>query len=381
MSRSASLCVVLPGLFAVAALGWSADAKASEDVHIEVNETEEVRGEDGEVLEVVETTEVHSHGKQTWGGLYFGTVVSPFRVVGPTNQNWRVTSNRAQACLDPSGARGCGNVRGFDTRLVLFEADGRRDYPWVVGYFRTGYTGGRMNFNPSSGEGFAEGEARSLSYMTVPLFFGGNFYVFDDFPLRPYAGMGAGFDVLRIQYDRHEASSIADASARIGFEMHAGLEARITNYITLSAEIQQLWSARRKLGGVPDFSNEGFSIVSGVTLAIPSIGDRRRKRHHVKTVKTVRRVEPTRAPTETKPTPVPETLKAAAAPPQPATPTAPVAPPEPPVAAAPAAPAAPLAATPEPAAVAAPAPVAAEPAPVLEVAPAAEATPAPTAAQ
>lgn len=365
MSRSASLSVVLPGLFAVAALGWSADANATGGVHIEVNETEEVRGEDGEVVEVVETTEVHSHGDQHWGGLYFGTVISPFRIVGPSNQDWRVTSNRAQACLDPSGARGCGNVRGFDTRLVLFEADGRRDYPWAVGYFRTGYTGGRINFNPGSSEGFAEGEARSLSYMTVPLFFGGNFYVFDDFPLRPYAGMGAGFDVLRIQYDRNDAASISDASARIGFEMHAGLEARITNYVTLSAEVQQLWSARRKIGGVPDFSNEGFSIVSGVTVAIPSLGDRRRKRHHVKTVKTVRRVEPTRA--AAKPAPVPSTLKAAAAPPQPPAPVAPIAP-EPPVAApeaAPptpaAAPATPVAPTPEaaPAAVAAPAPAAA----------------------
>ncbi len=347
---------------------------ATDGVHIEVNETKEVRDEDGEVLEVVETTEVHSHGDQTWGGLYFGTVVSPFRIVGPTNQNWRVTSNRAQACLDPSGARGCGNVRGFDTRLVLFEADGRRDYPWAVGYFRTGYTGGRMNFNPNSSEGFAEGEARSLAYMTVPLFFGGNFYVFDDFPLRPYAGMGAGFDVLRIQYDRHDASSIADASARIGFEMHAGLEARITNYVTLSAEIQQLWSARRRIGGVPDFSNEGFSIVSGVTVAIPSIGDRRRKHHRVKTVRRVERVE--RVEPKRTPAPVPSTLKAAAAPPEPPAPATPVAP-EPPVAApepappapAPAAPPAP--ATPEAAPVPAAAPVpSAAPAPVPEAAPA-----------
>ncbi|MGH1346288.1 MAG: outer membrane protein [Nannocystales bacterium] len=362
MSRSASLPVALPALLAVTALGWSADAKATDGVHIEVNETQEVRDEDGEVVEVVETTEVHSHGDQTWGGLYLGTVVSPFRIMGPTNQNWRVTSDRAQACLDPAGARGCGNVRGFDARLVIFEADGKRDYPWAVGYFRSGYTGGRMNFNPTSSEGFAEGEARRLSYMTVPLFFGGNFYVFDDFPLRPYAGMGAGFDVLRIQYDRHEASSIADASVRIGFELHAGLEARITNYVSLSAEIQQLWSARRKIGGVPDFSNEGFSIVSGVTVSMPSFGDRRRKHHRVKTVRRVERVEPKRAPA-----PVPATLKAAAPPPAP---TAPVAP-EPPVAAPEAAPPA--------TAPAAPLAPAAPEAPALEAAPFAETAPAPAA--
>lgn len=359
MSRFASPSVVLPGLLAAAALGWSADAKASEGVHIEVHETEKVRNDDGEVVEVVETTEVSTHGDETWGGLFIGTTVSPFRIVGPTNHAWRVTSNQAQACLDPSRARGCGNLRGFDTRLVIFEADGRRDYPWAVGYFRTGYTGGRIAFNPK-GDGFADGDARSLSYMTVPLFFGGNFYFFDNFPLRPFAGLGAGFDVLRIQYDRHNEASITDASARIGFELHAGLEARITNHITLSAEVQQLWSARRKLGGVPDFSNEGFSIVTGVTLAIPSLGDRRRNRRHVtKTVRRVEKVEATPPPppaAPVAPAPVPAVLKAEqpAPPAPPEAPTAPQPPEEPPVAAPEPAPPAPAPQPPTPA----PAPVA-----------------------
>ncbi len=291
MSRFASPSVVLPGLLVAAVFGHAAEAHATDGVHIEVEQTEE-RDEDGEVVEVVETTEVTSGGDETWGGLYFGTVVSPFRVVAPADAAWRVTSDQAQACLDPLGARGCGNLRGFDTRLVIFEADGRRDYPWAIGYFRTGYTGGRVNFNPTGSEGFRPGEARNLSYMAVPLFLGGSVYFFDKFPVRPYAGLGAGFDVLRIQYDRHERAAKTDASARIGFELHAGLEARITNHVSISAEVQQLWSARRKLSGVPDFSNEGLSIVTGVTLAIPSIGGREHRRKNVKTtVRKVKRVD------------------------------------------------------------------------------------------
>ncbi|MCR9161424.1 MAG: outer membrane protein [Nannocystaceae bacterium] len=352
MARFAPLSLVLPGFVAAAALGWSWDARATDGVHVEVHETKEVRDGDGEVVEVVETTEVSSGGDQTWGGLFIGTTVSPFRRVGPQDSSWRMTSNQAQACLDPSRARGCGNVRGFDTRLVLFEADGRRDYPWAVGYFRTGYTGGRISFNPRGADGFAEGETRSLSYMTVPLFFGGNVYITDKFPIRPYAGMGAGFDVLRIQYDRHGAGGITDASARIGFELHAGIEARITNHISLSAEVQQLWSARRKLGGVPDFSNEGFSIVTGVTLALPSLGDRRRGRKVKTTIRRVERVEPTPAPAPADPPPVPAALKATPEPPAvPVAPPAPVAAPEP----APAAPPAPPA-PPAPEAAPAPAP-------------------------
>lgn len=358
MSRSALTSAILPGLFAVAAFGGSTAAHAEESIRVEITEEVEDAAEDveEEVVEVVEeTTEISMHGDQTWGGLFVGTTISPFRVVGPAKPSWRVTSNQAQACLDPSRARGCGNVRGFDTRLVLFEADGARDYPWAVGYFRTGYTGGRIKFDAPSAEGFAPGEARSISYMTVPLFFGGNFYFFNRFPVRPYAGLGAGFDVLRIQYDRHEQGALTDASARIGFELHAGLEARITNYVTLSAEVQQLWSARRKLGGVPDFSNEGFSIITGVTLAMPSLGDRGRKHRKVKrTVRRVERVEsPTPPPVPVEPAPVPESLEAA----NPTPPEAPAAPPAPPVAPEaavppaapaepPAAPAAPVAPTP-----------------------------------
>ena len=347
MSRFASLSVVLPGLVAAVALGWSADAQATDGIHVEVHET---RDDDGEVVEVVETTEVHSGGDQTWGGLFVGTTVSPFRVMGPTDLSWRVNANQAQACLDPSRARGCGNLRGFDTRLVLFEANGRRDYPWAVGYFRTGYTGGRVTFNPRGADGFVDGDTRNLSYMTVPLFFGGNVYFFDKFPVRPFAGLGAGFDVLRIQYERHNAPGITDASGRIGFEVHAGIEARITNHITLSAEVRQLWSARNKIGNAPDFSNQGLSIVTGVTLALPSAGDRRHKHRHVKkTIRRVERVEAAPAPAP-EPPPIPETLKTPAEPPVAPPPAPPAAPEVPEVAPEPPAPApAPEAPAPAPA--------------------------------
>ncbi|MEM6291150.1 MAG: hypothetical protein AAGA54_07785 [Myxococcota bacterium] len=362
MARSTvAQALTFSGALAATAFGWAPNANAAltDDVEVEVTETTE----DGEVVEVTKTTHHHHGHDETWGGLYFGTVVSPFRIVEPTNPSWRMTSNQAQSCLDPSGGRYCGNLRGFDTRLVLFEADDRRDYPWAVGYFRTGYTGGRIAFNPRGADGFVEGEARNLSYMAVPLFFGGNFYAFNSFPIRPYAGMGAGFDIVRLQYDRHDVGGISDASARIGFELHAGLEARITNYISLSAEVQQLWSARRKLSGVPDFSNEGFSIVTGVTVAIPSRSSRRHRHHEVRTVKKVKRVvTPERTTTVVAtpnvmvtvdapepPAPAEPVVEAPAAPPAPAEPAPPadVAPPAPPAPAA--APTAPAAAPPAPA--------------------------------
>ena len=123
---------------------------------------------------------------------------------------------------------------------------------------------------------YIHGEAERLSYLSVPLFLGGNIYAFDRFPLRPYAGMGFGLDVLRVDYDRHVPDMIvdpgidptlSDVSARIGFELHAGLELRIRNVVTLSAEVMQLWSKRRNLNGVPDFSNEGFTVILGLSYA------------------------------------------------------------------------------------------------------------------
>lgn len=330
-------------------------------VTVEIDDDDDVELDDDE--EIVEVTEViREDEERVWGGLRFGTIITPYKVLGPSRPSKRVTSNQARACLDPSRSKHCGNVRGFDLRATIFEARGRGDYPRAVGYFRSGFTSGRLDFTPSSEErGYETGDARALSYYTVPLFFGGNIYFLKDLPIRPYGGLGFGFDVLKMQYARHEARPLVDASARIGFELHAGVEARITNYVSLSAEVMQLWSARRKLAGVPDFSNEGLTFLAGVTLSIPT-----KRKHHHKTVKRTRTVRRKKAPTK----------PAAAKPVAPANPVpAAVAPVDAaPAAAPPAEVAAPVSAAPTPAPVAAPA---AAPAAAPEAAPAAAAAPAP----
>jgi hypothetical protein len=173
----------------------------------------------------------------------------------------------------------------------MFKTHGAWTYPRVIGYFRTGFAQGRAHVQPGA-DGFATGQATRLDYTSVPLFFGGNLYLFDEFPVRPYAGMGAGIDILRLDYRRAEQARTVDASARVGFELHGGLEIRISNYISLNAEVMQLWSARRKMAGLPDYSNTGLSVLAGVTVGIPVRLDRRGDdEHHTKTVRKIRRIE------------------------------------------------------------------------------------------
>lgn len=268
-------------LLRVALLALASSLPASASARPPAEPDEEI------IEETTEIIEVEPSRGPTWMGLRVATVVTPFRAVGPVRPGKRVIGNQARACLDPLASRYCGSVRGFDLRIEMFEARDRSAYPRWLAYFRTGYTAGRFDFEPSDeGTGFAEGESTSLAYHTVPLFFGGNVYLFKRFPVRPYAGLGFGFDVLRLQYDRQGESDLVDASARIGFELHGGLEARITNYVSLAVEVMQLWSARRKLDGVPDYSNEGLTFVGGVSFAIPT-----RRTHTRKRVRTIRRVE------------------------------------------------------------------------------------------
>jgi hypothetical protein len=344
-------------------------------------------GGSGKTVETVETV-VHEHddddaddrdhhghhhgGGTTWFGLAFGAVATPLGPGGHVEQNRRVTSNPFRACLDPGGEKHCSAVRGFDVRLQMYRTRGAWEYPRVVGYFRTGYQAGFAAFDPEerpgSRGGYARGEARSLSYQAVPLFFGGSIYAFKKFPVRPYAGMGAGFDILRLRYTRHEDRALLDASARIGFELHAGIEARISNVVALSAEVTQLWSARRKLAGVPDFSNEGLTVMAGVAISIPTKQDLRRRHHHVHRRTTVR--------TETAPAPAPAPAPILVVP-TPAPAPVVVAPAPAPVVVAPAP--APVVVAPAPApVVVAPAPVVVAPAPVVVApAPAPVVTPAP----
>jgi hypothetical protein len=213
--------------------------------------------------------------RRIWGMVSVGTVFTPFVTEGDIRlPQRRVIANQADGWAGP--------LRGLDMRWhgYRLRRSGRAKYPRSQWYFRTGYTQGHLDFLPEDPmAGFNSGNAQALDYLTVPLFLAGNIYLFDRFPLRPYAGMGAGFDVLRVQYQRFGMGDKVDTSARIGFELHAGIEVRITNYVVLSAEIMQLWSARRKLDAVPDYSNEGFTIVSSVGVGFP-LRDRERGRHH-----------------------------------------------------------------------------------------------------
>jgi opacity protein-like surface antigen len=211
-----------------------------------------------------------AHDFKAWGGIGFGTVITPFAPDGSIRFEGtrRVTSNAFTGAVDPQHRRGAAALRGFDLRWQLFTISAKRRYPRWMGYFRSGYTAGYADFT-RDGAAMA-GDVTSLSYFTIPLFLGGNFYPFANFPLRPYVGIGAGFDVLRVSYGRSGGSPrLSNTSARIGFELHAGLELRITNHFALTAEIMQLWSARKRIDNVPDFSNEGVTIITGLSVAFP----------------------------------------------------------------------------------------------------------------
>lgn len=245
--------------------------------------------DDDEYIEE-EIIEKHHHERDyKWLGLSAGAIFSPTGSNGRvSSSDGRLRSNQFKACADREGTTACGYIKGLDLKVQMFESPSAWRFPRFVGYFRTGFEQGRVRFQPGD-EGFAAGQAQRLDYTSVPLFLGGNVYLFEEFPVRPYGGMGFGFDVLRLDYQRAEQSRLTDASARIGFELHAGLEVRISNYIALNAEVMQLWSARRKLENLPDYSNTGMSVLAGVTVGIPvRLGDRR---HHEHTVRKVRRVK------------------------------------------------------------------------------------------
>lgn len=198
----------------------------------------------------------HHHHKRhaVWGGVTVGLVFAPFRPAGTFSADAsRITANQMDAWSGP--------LRGVDVRWQTFDLDEGR-FPRTVGYFRSGYTQGSAGFT-----GGGSGDAAALNYLTVPLFFGGNLYLFRDFPLRPYAGLGFGLDVMRLDFQRQDAGSFRDVSARIGFELHGGVEVRITNHLALTGEVMQLWSARRRIIGLPDVSNESFTAILGITGA------------------------------------------------------------------------------------------------------------------
>ncbi|MEM6294301.1 MAG: caspase family protein [Myxococcota bacterium] len=235
----------------------------------------------------------------TWGALFFGTVLTPQDPSGELSLvSGRVPSDSYRGCLSPDDPNACSVMRGFDLRWQVFRTSRKKKYPGVIGYFRTGYTGGHATFSVPEEMELQVGDATAGSYVAVPVFLGGNVYAFDHFPLRPYAGMGFGFDVIRMRFERFETDARTVTKARIGFELHAGIEARITNYVALNAEVMQQWGARKRLDGLPDFANRGFSMILGVAVGFPVHKSRapRRSKTVVKstTVKTRKVVEPTR---------------------------------------------------------------------------------------
>lgn len=258
-------------------------------VIVETSEEDDDDDDDDDDLIEEEIIEEHHHAsKLSWLGLQGSIIFSPTGAPGRvSSRDGRLRSNQFKACADASGTTACGYVKGMDFKVQFFETRGAWRYPRFVGYFRTGFEQGRVRFDPGE-SGFSRGQATRLDYASVPMFLGGNVYLFDKFPVRPYAGLGFGFDVLRLDYRRAEQSRVVDASARIGFELHAGLEVRISNYIALSAEVMQLWSARRKMPELPDYSNTGMSVLAGVTVGIPVRLGQRSEEH--KTIRKVRRV-------------------------------------------------------------------------------------------
>ncbi|MCA9682880.1 MAG: hypothetical protein KC457_11835, partial [Myxococcales bacterium] len=226
---------------------------------------------------------------KTWLSIGVGAEFNPLEPSGRIRHpDQRVVANQFKG-FDDQGFPSA--LRGVDFRMGAFSGRKPTDYPFAEGYFRSGYTEGHAVFLPRNDvDGFDIGNATSLDYMTVPLFFGGNFYFPQRWPVRPYAGLGAGFDVLRVRYERYMMEDLVDVSLRIGFELHAGIDIRLTNYLTLFGEVRQLWSAKRRVSKAPDFSNEGFTIVTGIRFGIPvgrgaSAGGRGNGETHTRTKK------------------------------------------------------------------------------------------------
>ncbi len=236
------------------------------DGQVEIHDEDEDEDEDDD--DIPAKIARHLDSSRPYGGIFLGVPVTPFSPGGGlSTTRKRVTANEMEACLSAKEGIGCRQIRGIDLRWQLFRVGEGKRFPKVLGYFRSGYESGRTTFDRDGG--LLVGQASALSYIAVPLYFGGNYYLFDQFPLRPYGGLGLGLDVIRLDYSRANSTRLLDTVARPGFEFHAGLELRITNYVSLTGEIKQQWSARKKIDGVPDFANEGVTITTGIAIGFP----------------------------------------------------------------------------------------------------------------
>ncbi|MCA9714872.1 MAG: caspase family protein, partial [Myxococcales bacterium] len=108
-----------------------------------------------------------------WGALSVGVIFAPARpqeTIRLTNDEQKITAADTQ----PWG----GPVRGFDIAWQTFSIH-RKKYPVFVGYFHSGYTRGAASFSPRELGGSPEvGEATSMTYGAIPLYLGGNLYLF-----------------------------------------------------------------------------------------------------------------------------------------------------------------------------------------------------------
>lgn len=267
-------------LLAVADPDWEVHVWQRDPITGELVEVARVEGEDPEnddddddegeivVTEIEIEDDCDWCWDRTWLSLSFG---AEFNVLDPSGRlphpQKKVRANSFPG-FDDEGFPSA--LRGADFRIGAFSARHPTHYPHVEGFFRTGYTEGNLELAPADeAAGFEAGNATHIDYMTVPLFFGGNLY-FPKWPVRPYVGLGFGFDVVRVQYDRFGADDYVDASLRIGFEVHGGIDVRITNYVGLFGEVRQLWSHRLMADNLPDFSNTQFSVISGIKFGIPT---------------------------------------------------------------------------------------------------------------
>lgn len=195
-----------------------------------------------------------------------------------------------RACGDAGPKQTCSLVRGADIRFQFF---GSRDeaFPRFIGYLRTGFEGGWAGIDPHASGAYLPGEAKQLRYLAVPLFIGVNVYAFRRFPLRPFVGVGAGADILRLHVTRQRdgwtdsrsrtrGDVDSTTSVRLGVEAHGGLELRIHNAIALTTELRYQWGVPREIPQAPDFANRGLSIIVGVMTsgAIAEIARQPRQR-------------------------------------------------------------------------------------------------------
>ncbi len=261
----------------------------------------------------------HTFWGTHWGALSFGTLVGLDGTHDTTlsGATGRLSSADTNAWV--------GGARGFELAWHTFDLSQTDDYPGSDAFFRTGYLRGATDLRVMKSTDGTESPNR-LTFQSVPLFFGFNGYLFEDFPLRPYAGAAVGIDVLHLDYGFAENNGRryrTDLSARFGFELHAGVELRLTNYLAVQGEFRQLWSDTRELNGVPDFTEDGLSATVNLAFALPF--ERTASRAHDDWPVRMKIDHDPAAPADVPPAPA----APPAVPSAPAAPTAPVEPPAP----------------------------------------------------